>query len=180
MAGGTDEAGGGADGVVPRVEGDVQTRESSDGHLISPTKGFNGKILPPFLAKFQRLNEEHNKRLLIERLVCVFICLNLRKKGIYLPLKLVTHLPEKDYRMAARQNKEARTYLARMDDIRTLLVAFGVHLHEYDPGVAGYLQPSTDMFPKKIDLGANEWAWAEPLLRELLQLRHQAHQAAYG
>ena len=69
------------------------------------------------------------------------------------------------------QSKDARDYLAALDETRALLAAFGVTTHAYDPGVEGHWQSTPDVLPKKIDLGANEWAWLEPLLRELLSLR---------
>ena len=71
------------------------------------------------------------------------------------------------------QSKDARDYLAAIDEVRALLAAFGVTTHAFDPGVEGHWQPTPDALPKKIDLGVNEWAWLEPLLRELLFLRKQ-------
>ena len=71
------------------------------------------------------------------------------------------------------QSKDARDYLVALEETRALLAAFGVATHAYDPGVEGHWQPTPDVLPRKIDLGANEWAWLEPLLRELLFLRKQ-------
>ena len=71
------------------------------------------------------------------------------------------------------QSKEALDYLSALERIRELLLAFDVVTHAYDPGVEGHWQSIPDVLPKKIDLGANEWAWLEPLLRELLYLRKQ-------
>ena len=71
------------------------------------------------------------------------------------------------------QSKEALDHLAALEQIRELLLTFNVVVHAYDPGVEGHWQPTPDVLPKKIDLGDNEWAWLEPLLRELLYLRKQ-------
>ena len=71
------------------------------------------------------------------------------------------------------KSKEASNYLAALEQARELLCAFDVVTHAYDPGVEGHWQPIPDVLPKKIDLGTNEWAWLEPLLRELLRLRKQ-------
>lgn len=76
--------------------------------------------------------------------------------------------------MAARQSAHARAYLARMDEARTLLAACGVTLHAYDPGIAGHWHPTPDALPRRIDLGADAWAWLEPLLRELVARRKAA------
>ena len=75
--------------------------------------------------------------------------------------------------MPSQQSKDARDYLAALEEMRTLLAAFDVTTHAYDPGVEGHWQPTQDALPKKIDLGENEWTWLEPLLRELLFLRKQ-------
>ena len=69
------------------------------------------------------------------------------------------------------QSKDALAYLATLEQTRELLLAFDVVTHAYDPGVEGHWQTTTDVLPKKIDLGANEWEWLQPLLRELLFLR---------
>ena len=71
------------------------------------------------------------------------------------------------------QSKDARDYLAALEETRALLGAFGVVTHAYDPGVEGHWQPTPEALPKKIDLGENEWAWLGPLLRELLFFRKQ-------
>ena len=71
------------------------------------------------------------------------------------------------------QSKDARDYLAALEETRALLATFDVTTHAYDPGVEGHWQPTPEVLPRKIDLGGNEWAWLEPLLRELLSLRRQ-------
>ena len=71
------------------------------------------------------------------------------------------------------QSREAHAYLAALEQVRELLCAFDVTTYAYDPGVGWHWQPTPDHPPRKIDLGANEWTWLEPLLRELQHLRRQ-------
>lgn len=75
--------------------------------------------------------------------------------------------------MPQQQSKEAQAYLAMLEETRELLLAFGVTTHAYDPGIEGHWQATPESLPRKIDLGADEWAWLAPLLRELLFLRRQ-------
>ena len=63
--------------------------------------------------------------------------------------------------------------LARHAALKTLLADFGVHIYATEPGVVGYYRPFGTRAAVKLDLGEAEWAWLEPLLRELQERRVQ-------
>ena len=64
-------------------------------HAIVPMEepfGTKGGTLPPFLKRFQRLNEEYNTRLLIQRLVSALLRYHLRKHCQNKDTRMTTHL----------------------------------------------------------------------------------------
>lgn len=75
----------------------------------------------------------------------------------------------------SRITAEDKKLLARMKEIRELIKEFGLTLCGYDPGISAYvdsrpeLRPSAWNGPFKLD--DVEWAWLEPLLKELREYR---------
>ena len=70
--------------------------------------------------------------------------------------------------------------LARHAALKTLLADFGVHVYATEPGVVGYYRPFGTRAAVKLDLGEAEWAWLEPLLRELQERRAGVQRDAPG
>ena len=68
-----------------------------------------------------------------------------------------------------------------MSEIRELLAEFGIHLAGYDPGVTAMIPgkaiagpgAGAGYFGEHLAFDATEWAWLEPLLKELRAYRRK-------
>lgn len=75
----------------------------------------------------------------------------------------------------SRMTAEDKKLVARMKEIRELIKEFGLSLCGYDPGISAYVDARPDLKasawngPFKLD--DVEWAWLEPLLKELQEYR---------
>lgn len=80
-----------------------------------------------------------------------------------------------------RVSAEDRALLKRMKEIRELLAEFGIHLAGHDPGVTAIIPEKAiagpgvgaGYFGEHLAFDDTEWAWLEPLLKELRAYRRQ-------
>jgi hypothetical protein len=70
-----------------------------------------------------------------------------------------------------KQTEDDKRICARMKEIRELIKEFGLTLYGFDPGISAYVDARPELRssawngPFKLD--DVEWAWLEPLLKEL-------------
>jgi len=65
---------------------------------------------------------------------------------------------------------EDKVIVSRMNEISDLLNEFGLTLSGYDPGISAFItKESTSM----LNFDRGEWAWLEPLLKELKDRRER-------
>lgn len=71
-----------------------------------------------------------------------------------------------------RTKAEVKAIVARSKHLRELLDYFGLVLVGFDPGVSARNPNATDYFKRlSYNFDSQEWAWLEPLLVELRDLR---------
>lgn len=79
--------------------------------------------------------------------------------------------------MTARAGDQDKALAERMMFLRELFKEFGAQLSGYDPGVTAYLpgRPrGRGYMGEQLAFEDMEWAWLEPLLVELRELRKKA------
>lgn len=82
--------------------------------------------------------------------------------------------------MARRSKKEIDAIIARGDFLRELLGEFGARLSGWDPGVLATWQAPEYGAYVPLDFTRGQWAWLEPLLVELRDLREKVSAAKDG